>query len=140
MWGFLFPINTTPSFKTSPYTEKKFLENFVYLWNMKYIITEDRLLRIFDNYMDNEFADITITTPKGGDEGYVQFKTSNGGIVMDGYIGDHLLVSPRMWNTIKELFNLNYANISDLIEKWTESRYGLTWEGNVLMDVAGDLV
>ena len=60
-WGFLFPINTTPSCSLSLNLKKEFLEKIipfsppVYLWNMRYTISENRLTKIFDSYMDSVY-------------------------------------------------------------------------------------
>ena len=90
-------------------------------------------------YLENTFGEIIPTTLGMGDEDYVQFKTPNGKLLMDGFINDHLLVIPHVWNAVKELFNLNDDDVSEIIEKWTESKYGLTWNSNVIMNDSEDM-
>ena len=106
---------------------------------MKYIITENRIFNLITTYLESIFGEIIPTNLEKGDEDYVQFKTPNGKLLMDGFINDHLLVTPHVWNAIRELFNLDDDDVSEIIEKWTESKYGLTWNSNVIMDVSEDM-
>jgi hypothetical protein len=116
MWG-----NMTPSFNLVPYPEIKFLENFVYLWNMNYIITESRLHQMIFKYLDlmklstTEIQkEIYFMENEDDDYGVLRYDTNDGWLFILGGFN----------RQISNLFSLSENETKNIISLWVENFTG----------------
>ena len=91
---------------------------------MKYIISEDRLLRLVDEYITSVVGELIATKSSHqlGDEKDFDIVDENGNMVFQ-YFGKHLGVSTQLFVTISELFGRSFSETEDLILRWFEKKY-----------------
>ena len=91
---------------------------------MKYIISEDRLLRLVDEYITSVVGELIATKSSHqlGDEKDFDIVDENGNMVFQ-YFGRQLGVSKHLFVTISELFGRNFSETEDLIQQWFEKKY-----------------
>ena len=91
---------------------------------MKYIISEDRLLRLVDEYITSVVGELIVTKSSHqlGDEKDFDIVDENGNKIFQ-YFGKHLGVSKQLFVTISELFGRNFSETEDLIALWFEKKY-----------------
>ena len=104
-----------------------FNEGFFILWvfiNMKYIIREDRLVKLVDKYITSLVGELIATKSSHhlGDEKDFDIVDGNGNMVLQ-YFGRQLGVSKHLFVTISELFGRNFSETEDLIQQWFEKKY-----------------
>ena len=92
--------------------------------NMKYIIREDRLLRLVDEYITSVVGELIHreSSHQLGDEKDFDIVDENGNIVFQ-YFGKHLGVSKNLFVTISELFGRSFSETEKLIQLWFEKKY-----------------
>ena len=91
---------------------------------MKYIISEDRLLRLVDEYITSVVGELIATKSSHqlGDEKDFDIVDENGNMVFQ-YFGKHLGVSKQLFVTISELFGRSFSETEKLIQLWFEKKY-----------------
>ena len=91
---------------------------------MKYIISEDRLLRLVDEYITSVVGKLIATKSSHqlGDEKDFDIVDENGNMVFQ-YFGKHLGVSKNLFVTISELFGRSFSETEKLIQLWFEKKY-----------------
>jgi uncharacterized protein YxjI len=91
---------------------------------MKYIISEDRLLRLVDEYITSVVGELIHreSSHQLGDEKDFDIVDENGNMVFQ-YFGKHLGVSKNLFVTISELFGRNFSETEKLIQRWFEKKY-----------------
>jgi hypothetical protein len=104
------------------------VEGFFILWvfmNMKYIIREDRLVRLVDEYITSVVGELIATKSSHhlGDEKDFDLVDENGNMVFQ-YFGKHLGVSKDLFSNIYGLFShMNVSETEKLIQLWFEKKY-----------------
>ena len=100
-----------------------FLEDNIFM-NMKYIIREDRLVRLVDEYIASVVGELIATKSSHhlGDEKDFDIVDENGNMVFQ-YFGKHLGVSKNLFVTISELFGRSFSETEKLIQLWFEKKY-----------------
>ena len=100
-----------------------FLEDNIFM-NMKYIIREDRLVRLVDEYITSVVGELIATKSSHhlGDEKDFDIVDENGNMVFQ-YFGKHLGVSKNLFVTISELFGRSFSETEKLIQLWFEKKY-----------------
>jgi hypothetical protein len=104
-----------------------FKEGFFILWvfiNMKYIIREDRLVRLVDEYITSvvgELIQIESSHHLGEKEDF-DIVDGNENMIFQ-YFGKHLGVSKNLFVTISELFGRSFSETEKLIQLWFEKKY-----------------
>ena len=91
---------------------------------MKYIISEDRLLRLVDEYITSvvgELIQIESSHHLGEKEDFDLVDGNENTIFQ--YFGKHLGVSKNLIVTIGELFGRNVSETEKLIQRWFEKKY-----------------
>ena len=91
---------------------------------MKYIISEDRLLRLVDEYITSvvgELIQIESSHHLGEKEDFDLVDGNENTIFQ--YFGKHLGVSKNLFVTIGELFGRNVSETEKLIQRWFEKKY-----------------
>ena len=91
---------------------------------MKYIISEDRLLRLVDEYITSvvgELIQIESSHHLGEKEDFDLVDGNENTIFQ--YFGKHLGVSKQLFVTIGELFGRNVSETEKLIQRWFEKKY-----------------
>jgi uncharacterized protein YxjI len=91
---------------------------------MKYIIREDRLLRLVDEYITSVVGELIQieSSHQLGDEKDFDIVDENGNMVFQ-YFGKHLGVSKNLFVTISELFGRSFSETEKLIQLWFEKKY-----------------
>ena len=91
---------------------------------MKYIIREDRLVKLVDKYITSLVGKLIATKSSHhlGDEKDFDIVDGNGNMVLQ-YFGRQLGVSKHLFVTISELFGRNFSETEDLIQQWFEKKY-----------------
>jgi hypothetical protein len=92
---------------------------------MKYIISEDRLLRLVDEYITSVVGELIATKSSHqlGDEKDFDIVDENGNMVFQ-YFGKHLGVSKDLFSNIYGLFShMNVSETEKLIQLWFEKKY-----------------
>ena len=91
---------------------------------MKYIISEDRLLRLVDEYITSVVGELIHreSSHQLGDEKDFDIVDENGNMVFQ-YFGKHLGVSKQLFVTISELFGRSFSETEKLIQLWFEKKY-----------------
>ena len=91
---------------------------------MKYIISEDRLLRLVDEYITSVVGELIQieSSHQLGDEKDFDIVDENGNMVFQ-YFGKHLGVSKNLFVTISELFGRSFSETEKLIQLWFEKKY-----------------
>ena len=92
--------------------------------NMKYIIREDRLVRLVDEYITSVVGELIHreSSHQLGDEKDFDIVDENGNMVFQ-YFGKHLGVSKQLFVTISELFGRSFSETEKLIQLWFEKKY-----------------
>ena len=92
--------------------------------NMKYIIREDRLVRLVDEYITSVVGELIHreSSHQLGDEKDFDIVDENGNMVFQ-YFGKHLGVSKNLFVTISELFGRSFSETEKLIQLWFEKKY-----------------
>jgi hypothetical protein len=91
---------------------------------MKYIIREDRLVRLVDEYITSvvgELIQIESSHHLGEKEDFDLVDGNENTIFQ--YFGKHLGVSKQLFVTIGELFGRNVSETEKLIQLWFEKKY-----------------
>ena len=91
---------------------------------MDYIISEDRLLRLVDEYITSvvgELIQIESSHHLGEKEDFDLVDGNENTIFQ--YFGKHLGVSKQLFVTIGELFGRNVSETEKLIQLWFEKKY-----------------
>ena len=91
---------------------------------MDYIISEDRLLRLVDEYITSvvgELIQIESSHHLGEKEDFDLVDGNENTIFQ--YFGKHLGVSKQLFVTIGELFGRNVSETEKLIQRWFEKKY-----------------
>ena len=91
---------------------------------MKYIIREDRLLRLVDEYITSvvgELIQIESSHHLGEKEDFDLVDGNENTIFQ--YFGRHLGVSKNLFVTISELFGRSFSETEKLIQLWFEKKY-----------------
>ena len=102
---------------------------------MKIILEQDQVNRIVFKYLDKKYKDMKPFNPPGASKNYIQFIDNNGVLLMDGIIGQELLVGEKFWNFIKDMFGFfSDYEVKKVIEKWTLDKFGYEWDGNISTD------
>jgi hypothetical protein len=95
---------------------------------MKYIITEHRLQKIIQSYLNKEFGHLKFTRRRFvNDEGYVVFYDESGKIVFDGTIDNELMVNSTIFNSIQTIFSLTVDETEDYIRDFFLNKFGLNF-------------
>ena len=91
---------------------------------MDYIISEDRLLRLVDEYITSVVGELIQreSSHQLGDEKDFDIVDENGNMVFQ-YFGKHLGVSKQLLVTISELFGRSFSETEKLIQLWFEKKY-----------------
>ena len=91
---------------------------------MKYIIREDRLVRLVDEYITSVVGELIHreSSHQLGDEKDFDIVDENGNMVFQ-YFGKHLGVSKQLFVTISELFGRSFSETEKLIQLWFEKKY-----------------
>ena len=91
---------------------------------MKYIISEDRLLRLVDEYITSVVGKLIATKSSHqlGDKEDFDLVDRNGNMIFQ-YFGKHLGVSRDLFSTINELFGMSISETEKLIQLWFEKKY-----------------
>ena len=91
---------------------------------MDYIISEDRLLRLVDEYITSVVGELIHreSSHQLGDEKDFDIVDENGNMVFQ-YFGKHLGVSKQLFVTISELFGRSFSETEKLIQLWFEKKY-----------------
>lgn len=100
---------------------------------MKYIINKSQLDKIIFEYLESYFKDMKLVHPTKSNKNYTQFWLSNE-MVMDGIIGQELLVSEKVWNLFSDLFNLKSFELAEYLGTFLRKKYGFEWDDNIFMD------
>ena len=91
---------------------------------MKYIIREDRLVRLVDEYITSvvgELIQIESSHHLGEKEDFDLVDGNENTIFQ--YFGKHLGVSKNLFVTISELFGRSFSETEKLIQLWFEKKY-----------------
>ena len=91
---------------------------------MKYIISEDRLLRLVDEYITSvvgELIQIESSHHLGEKEDFDLVDGNENTIFQ--YFGRHLGVGKNLFVTISELFGRSFSETEKLIQLWFEKKY-----------------
>ena len=91
---------------------------------MDYIISEDRLLRLVDDYITSvvgELIQIESSHHLGEKEDFDLVDGNENTIFQ--YFGKHLGVSNQLFLTISELFGRSFSETEKLIQLWFEKKY-----------------
>ena len=91
---------------------------------MDYIISEDRLLRLVDEYITSvvgELIQIESSHHLGEKEDF-DIVDGNENMIFQ-YFGKHLGVSKNLFVTISELFGRSFSETEKLIQLWFEKKY-----------------
>jgi hypothetical protein len=92
---------------------------------MKYIIREDRLLRLVDEYITSVVGELikTKSNHQLGEKEDFDLVDENGNMVFQ-YFGKHLGVSKDLFSNIYGLFShMNVSETEKLIQLWFEKKY-----------------
>lgn len=92
---------------------------------MKYIIREDRLVRLVDEYIDTVVGELIQRESSHhlGDETDFDIVDENGNMIFQ-YFGKHLGVSKDLFSKIYGLFaHINVSETEKLIQLWFEKKY-----------------
>ena len=91
---------------------------------MKYIIREDRLVRLVDEYITSvvgELIQIESSHHLGEKEDF-DLVDGNENMIFQ-YFGKHLGVSKYLFVTISEMFGRSFSETEKLIQLWFEKKY-----------------
>jgi hypothetical protein len=91
---------------------------------MDYIISEDRLIRLIDKYMNESFGELKEipsehVNAREGDFDLV----SNDGRIMFSYLDYNLAIYTNLYYTLMGLFNLSGIQIERIFELWFKKHY-----------------
>jgi hypothetical protein len=91
---------------------------------MKYIIREDRLVRLVDEYITSVVGELSIRNSSNihATEEDFELIDKNRNLIFE-YFGRHLGVSKQLFVTIGELFGRNVSETEKLIQRWFEKKY-----------------
>jgi hypothetical protein len=91
---------------------------------MKYIITEDRFVRLVDSYITSVVGELTETESSHhiAEEEDFDLVDENGNMKFQ-YFGKHLGVSRDLFLTISDLFSINQSVTENLFQRWFEQKY-----------------
>ena len=90
---------------------------------MKYIITESKLRRVQFKYLDYLFKDIYEFESKHNNS---RFWKKDDEVVLElNEKWGNFYVSYSIWDSIGEMFLLDYEEVQQLISEWAENRLGL---------------
>ena len=92
--------------------------------NMDYIISEDRLVKLVDKYITLVVGDLIQRESSHhlGEKEDFDLVDENENMIFQ-YFGRHLGVSKQLFLTISELFNRNFSDTEDLIQRWFKKKY-----------------
>jgi len=139
-WGYT-PLYGGPSPRIPPYYRSKCqfggdntmsnakkifgkkLSFFWYLLNMDYIITENRLLRLIDNYIEETFGELKKIPYKhiNAREGDFELVSEDKTIFL--FMDHSLEVDKNLFNDLKGLFNLSGSEMAQLFEIWFQKHF-----------------
>jgi hypothetical protein len=109
------------------YPNPSYTEGFFILWvfiSMKYIIREDRLVKLVDEYITSVVGELSIRNSSNihATEEDFELIDKNRNLIFE-YFGRHLGVSKNLFLTISELFGRSFSETEDLIQLWFEKKY-----------------
>jgi hypothetical protein len=91
---------------------------------MDYIISEDRLVKLVDKYITlvvGELIERDSSHTIGTEEDF-DLVDKNENMIFQ-FLDQHLGVSQHLFLTISGLFNRNFSETEDLIQRWFENKY-----------------
>jgi hypothetical protein len=91
---------------------------------MDYIISEDRLVRLVDNYITSVVGELIERDSSHtiGTEEDFDLVDKNENMIFQ-FLNQHLGVSQDLFLTISQLFGRNFSETEDLIQRWFEKKY-----------------
>lgn len=91
---------------------------------MKYIISEDRLVKLVDKYITLAVGELikTKSSHQLGEKEDFDLLDKNDNTIFQ-YFGRHLGVSKELFYTIMSMFNLNQSQTEEMFVKWFEKRF-----------------
>ena len=92
--------------------------------NMEYIIAENRLIRLIDNYIDDTLGELRKVdyVDVNAREGDFEILDENGGLVAR-YVDYHFGVKQQLFLDIMNYFNLSNSETEGLFKIWFEKKY-----------------
>lgn len=91
---------------------------------MDYIISENRLVRLVDNYITSTVGDLTLKDSSNIHATNQDFElVDRDRKLIFEFIDGHLGVSQELFYTIMTMFNLNQSQTEDMFVKWFEKRF-----------------
>lgn len=100
---------------------------------MKYIITEHKLKKIIQAYLNKEFGHLKFKS-RGFDKSYVVFYDESGKILFDGSVGAELMVTETTFNLMLGIFSLSEKECMDLIQDFFLNKFGFYFDEIVIDD------
>jgi hypothetical protein len=91
---------------------------------MKYIITENRLIEFVDKYIQDSVGTLRkfpIDSINARDDDFEL--VDDGGNSMFIYLDYHLGIDNYLFNTMRNLFDLNVRQTEELLESWFKKHY-----------------
>lgn len=91
---------------------------------MDYIITESRLVKIIDNYINQTVGELEMKNSSNvrGTKDDFELVDKNGNLIFE-FVGGHLGISQRLFETISSLFNINFPETENMFVRWFEKKF-----------------
>ena len=91
---------------------------------MDYIITENRLLNLMDNYLTQMVGELEMRYSSNvrAKEDDFELVDKNDNLIFE-FVDDHLGISQRLFLTISSLFNTDKSGTEDLFVKWFQKKF-----------------
>ena len=90
---------------------------------MKYIITESQYNKIIDRFLTNQFEPHKEKTSKDYPDSIFWIK--DGEIIVEIKKSKDVWVLDSVWNSISDMFSLEYDDTKSVIKSWLEKHYKL---------------
>lgn len=91
---------------------------------MDYIIKESRLVNLIDNYINQTVGELEMknSTNVRGTKDDFELVDKRGNLIFE-FVGDHLGISQRLFETISSLFNINESETENMFVRWFEKKF-----------------
>ena len=91
---------------------------------MDYIITESRLVKLIDNYINHTVGELEMKNSSNirGTKDDFELVDKNGNLIFE-FVGGHLGISQRLFETISSLFNINFPETENMFVRWFEKKF-----------------
>ena len=96
---------------------------------MKYIITENKLERVIIHFLNKRYGDLTEYRTDKYPNKLFFFKNDKILMVNNHNINHKLWVDYEISNDLMKWFDLNYSDMSPVIEKWVKEKFNLNIHG-----------